>query len=154
MQEALWCYAAAQVYEDELLEKYDGVMMTRLLYHPSTPYSLHLYLGVNPPPRAMAIVASSNTTAAESDKVSHWEFHRDLLWCGLHVDVGIGDVRVEPAPDEESVKVTLVANGEPFYFTLLRHTVRVFMEDAHRLVPLGRESDFLDFEDELVRLLR
>ncbi|RKE17350.1 SsgA family sporulation/cell division regulator [Streptomyces sp. TLI_171] len=81
-----------------------------------------------------------------------WSFERDLLERGRHEPVGAGDVVIEPAPGRQ-VLIRLRTPGDQLVLAVPADTVAAFLCDAYTLVPPGTESDHLDLDAALARLL-
>ena len=88
----------------------------------------------------------------DHDTYSPWEFGRDLLYQGLTVPTGLGDVQVWPERGRIAVRLR---NG--FHETVLhfRHIdLRDFIAETFQLVPPGEECLPEEAVDEaVVRLL-
>lgn len=85
-----------------------------------------------------------------------WTFARNLLAVGLWEPAGIGDVRVWPeriGMVTASVMIRLSGPEATRLFGAHRWAVREFVERIYRLVPKGGESDWLDVDTGLARLL-
>jgi hypothetical protein len=104
-----------------------------------------------------------------TDEPVEWTLSRDLLAAALLAREGIGDVRAWPSAascDPAAAGalegtaaghgVLNIAMSSPFgqaQFEASARAVELFLERTYRLVPAGRESDYLDFEAELTELL-
>jgi hypothetical protein len=101
------------------------------------------------------------------DEPVEWTFARDLLSRGLEGRAGLGDVKVWPAdakPEAEAAGRRRGARGvlnielsSPFgqaHFEAPVREVADFLDRTHRVVPAGKESDFVDVEAELADILR
>jgi Streptomyces sporulation and cell division protein, SsgA len=101
-----------------------------------------------------------------------WTLARDLLAASLVCRQGIGDVRAwpsaapeGPAPDgpaaggaegETAAGLLYIAMNSPFgqaQFQASAAAIAAFLQKTYAIVPAGRESDFMDFDDELTELL-
>jgi Streptomyces sporulation and cell division protein, SsgA len=93
------------------------------------------------------------------DKSVEWTFARDLLSTGIMGRRGIGDVRVWPSAGAEGRAPRSVLNIEirsPFgeaHFEAPANEILDFVRRTCQIVPVGKESDHLDFESELTDLL-
>jgi Streptomyces sporulation and cell division protein, SsgA len=84
-----------------------------------------------------------------------WIFARDLLIAGTHQLTGDGDIQVWPA-DGTGSEVLNIALSSPFgqaLFEAPAAAVADFLERTYKLVPEGREGDFIDIESEIEELL-
>lgn len=85
-----------------------------------------------------------------------WTFARNLLAIGLREPAGIGDVRVWPeriGMATASVMIRLSTPDVTRLFEAHHWAVREFVNRIYRLVPKGSESDWLDVDAGLARLL-
>jgi hypothetical protein len=87
-----------------------------------------------------------------------WTLARDLLAAALTSPQGIGDVRAWPSADEaaDGDRLLHLAMSSPFghaQFQVPAQAIAAFLHRTYALVPAGRESGFLDFDDELTKLL-
>jgi len=106
---------------------------------------------------------------ASGDPVE-WTLARDLLAAALHSSQGIGDVRAWPsaAPASPAAagaahvgaaagrQILNIAMSSPFghaQFEASAAAMAEFLDRTYKLVPLGEESGFLDFDAELTNLL-
>ncbi|MER6304379.1 SsgA family sporulation/cell division regulator [Kitasatospora sp. NPDC001539] len=81
-----------------------------------------------------------------------WFFARDLLNEGRHAPSGCGDVTVRPGP-EGQVLVTLRSRDGRAVISIPSDAVTAFLLDSFALVPAGSETDHLDIDDALGRIL-
>jgi Streptomyces sporulation and cell division protein, SsgA len=102
-----------------------------------------------------------------TDEPVEWTFARDLLAAALHSREGIGDVQAWPsaAPGEPEVVEAEAAAGpgilnivmtSPFgqaRFEAPAEAVTDFLRRTYRVVPVGEENQFIDFDAELSQLL-
>jgi hypothetical protein len=92
-------------------------------------------------------------------KAVEWTFARDLLLTGILGWRGIGDVRVWPSAGSEGSGPRSVLNIEvrsPFgqaHFEGQASEILDFVRRTCQIVPVGEESDHLDFDSELTDLL-
>lgn len=85
-----------------------------------------------------------------------WTFARDLLVDGLTTPSGDGDVHVWPCLDADGspvVMIELVSDDGELMAQAPMRTVRRFVEQALDLVPVGTESDLVDLDLVVARLL-
>ncbi|MFB6890644.1 SsgA family sporulation/cell division regulator [Kitasatospora sp. NPDC056327] len=88
-----------------------------------------------------------------ADEGAVWVLARDLLAAGLREPVGDGDVRIEPSRTGEHVYIAL---GGETGIALLNAPVRPltrFLRATGRAVPVGTESDRIDWDRWLDALL-
>jgi Streptomyces sporulation and cell division protein, SsgA len=96
----------------------------------------------------------------ERDEPIEWTFARDLLSMGMVRCEGVGDVRVWPSTGSEGGAPGNVLNIElcsPFgqaHFQAAVKEISDFIRRTCQIVPVGEESDYVDFESELTDLLR
>lgn len=93
--------------------------------------------------------------AAGRSKVS-WSMGRDLLAQGLLEPCGEGDVHVFPELDHRGLPVVALALRSPDGNALLVGSTKDFvgfLARTYQVVALGTESDHLDFDSALSRLL-
>ncbi len=76
-----------------------------------------------------------------------WTFARDLLDRGLWEAVGDGDVRVWPRGG--AVFFRLCSPSGKAVLETRRPALADFMAQIERIVPVGRESEFVDLDREL-----
>ncbi|MEV6524611.1 SsgA family sporulation/cell division regulator [Longispora sp. NPDC051575] len=110
-----------------------------LRYDPLDPYAVH-------------VLFHAETVGGEP--VS-WSFARDLLVKGLDEPAGIGDVRVWPwsTPRGEFVALALSSPDGNALFEVPRSVLVRFLRRTYVVVPRGKESDHLDVDAAVVRLL-
>jgi hypothetical protein len=84
-----------------------------------------------------------------------WVLARDLLSDGLHRQTGEGDVVLRPSAGAVSTEVELVLTDpmSQARMTLPVETLADFLRASHHLVPPGTESEFLDLDTTILRLL-
>jgi hypothetical protein len=80
-----------------------------------------------------------------------WTFARELLDQGLWQSTGDGDVRVWPRGG--AVFLALCSPSGKAILETPRPAVADFVARTQRLVPVGRESEFIDLDRELDGLL-
>jgi hypothetical protein len=89
------------------------------------------------------------------DDPVEWIFARDLLAVGMQTPVGEGDVRVWPAPrDRDVLNISLSSPFGQAHFEAPLAALSGFLMRTFEIVPLGREGDFIDIENELRDLHR
>jgi len=85
-----------------------------------------------------------------------WIFARELLTVGIVRRAGDGDVQVWPAgPDEDDGTLNL-ALSSPFgnaRFVVPLSPLADFLHRTYKVVPAGREPEFIDIDAELENLL-
>ncbi|MEU8922066.1 SsgA family sporulation/cell division regulator [Kitasatospora sp. NPDC048545] len=81
-----------------------------------------------------------------------WYFSRELLNEGRHAPAGSGDVRVSPGHDGQ-VLITLRGPTGEAVLSAQEEDVTAFLSESFTLVPAGSESEHLDVESALIRLL-
>jgi hypothetical protein len=92
-----------------------------------------------------------------------WTLARDLLAAALHAREGIGDVQAWPSAasddsdgDAAGAVIMNISMTSPFghaQFEALAEDIARFLQRTYRIVPVGEESDFVDFDAELTALL-
>jgi hypothetical protein len=110
-----------------------------LRYDPDDPYAVHLLIYVE----------------SAGGAPVRWTFARDLLVTGLDQPAGIGDVRVWPwaSPYGDFVGLALSSPDGCAVFEVTRDVLVRFLRRACAAVPRGRESDHLDLDAAVNRLL-
>ena len=86
-----------------------------------------------------------------------WSLARDLLLGGCYEPAGEGDVRVEPCLDDAGRAVVLLELSSPHGSAILTTPtagVMAFLDRVLATVPLGTESDHLDVDEAINRLLQ
>ena len=92
-------------------------------------------------------------------KSVEWTFARELVSMGIVGEEGMGDVRVWPSAGSEDRAPGSVLNigiRSPFgeaHFEAPANEISDFVRRTYQIVPVGEESDHLDFESELTDLL-
>ncbi|MFJ9949432.1 SsgA family sporulation/cell division regulator [Kitasatospora sp. NPDC091207] len=84
-----------------------------------------------------------------------WMFARELLAAGVTRAVGIGDVSIRPGTGEDAGSVLVLLGGDEGSVVLRARTAEVtsFLARADRLVPPGREHEYVDLDGLVRRLL-
>ncbi|ATZ25627.1 SsgA family sporulation/cell division regulator [Streptomyces lavendulae] len=80
-----------------------------------------------------------------------WAFGRELLLDGINKACGDGDVHIAPTHPEElsDVHIRLQVGCDRALFRASAAPLVAFLDRTDRLVPLGRERDLGDFEENL-----
>ena len=95
-----------------------------------------------------------------ADEPVEWTFARDLLSTGLQERIGPGDVTVWPSADSDGGARGCVLNIElssPFgqaHFEASARRISDFLRRTYQIIPIGEESEHIDFEAGLKELLR
>jgi hypothetical protein len=113
-------------------------LTVQLEYRPVDPYAVHAQFAV------------------PGDSGVRWIFSRDLLDEGLVHAAGDGDVRVTPTTDPGGRQVLQIELSSPEGLAVLEafaDDVLAFLERCYRVVPPGRESEHLDLDSAVERLL-
>jgi len=88
---------------------------------------------------------------AGGDERIEWTFARELLDQGLWEETGDGDVKVWPRGG--SVFLALCSPSGRAVLETPRAAIADFVGRTRRMVPVGKESDFIDVDAELAALL-
>lgn len=94
------------------------------------------------------------------DEPVQWTFGRDLLCEGIEGPVGLGDVRISPSADpvdgtdEETLTIEISSPYGQARFEAPVWEVAEFLCRTYLLVPEGDESQHIDMDDALTKLLR
>ena len=97
-----------------------------------------------------------------ADETVEWTLSRDLLAAALHAPEGIGDVQAWPsaAPGQGLTgfgqKVLNISMTSPFghaQFEASATAIEAFLAQTYRVVPVGLESGYMNFDAELAELL-
>lgn len=77
-----------------------------------------------------------------------WVFSRDLLTAGMHVHIGLGDVRVWPASDPgvPVVFLTMTTLEGSVLMEFDAAELKAFLVQTHLLVPNGTEWRHIDID--------
>jgi hypothetical protein len=110
-------------------------------YTSKDPYAVH--------------VLFHNTLTRDSVPVL-WGFARELLTTGLNEPSGIGDVRVWPwySPRGDFIALALTSPDGNALYEVPRKPLARFLQRTYVAVPLNRESDFIDHDETVRRLLQ
>jgi hypothetical protein len=128
-------------------------LVASMYYNDSDPYAVRMAFHVG------------------TDEPVEWIFARDLLAAGIEARHGEGDVQVWPSPVScaETDGLDVIGSAEaggtvlnielssPFgqaHFEAPAQAMSAFLQRTFQIVPVGRESDFIDIETELDDLLR
>jgi hypothetical protein len=74
-----------------------------------------------------------------------WSFSRELLAEGVHEPVGLGDVRLRPAGGGRT-RLTLRGSTGDAELILCTRQVDAFLKRTEEAVPVGAESDLIDWD--------
>ncbi|MEO3972818.1 SsgA family sporulation/cell division regulator [Streptomyces sp. CAU 1734] len=85
-----------------------------------------------------------------------WAFSRDLLLDGILSPSGDGDVHIAPTEPEElsDIGIQLQVGGDSALFLVSAAPIVAFLDRTDKLVPLGEERAFGDFEADLDKALK
>jgi hypothetical protein len=83
-----------------------------------------------------------------------WSFARELLFDGLFVAAGHGDVSVRPAQDGDTIDLKLRSDSGHVVLNAPASDIAEFLAETHRLVAPGDEASWFDFDEELDRLVK
>ncbi|MFI1014503.1 SsgA family sporulation/cell division regulator [Streptomyces sp. NPDC020965] len=85
-----------------------------------------------------------------------WAFGRDLLMDGILGPSGDGDVRIAPTGPEElsDIAIRLQVGADQALFQVSVGPIVAFLDRTDKLVPLGQERAFRDFEGDLDKALK
>lgn len=110
-----------------------------LRYDPADPYAVHVVF---------------HAKCTESGPV-RWSFARELLVTGLEEPVGLGDVRVWPWASScgDFVALALSSPDGSALFEVPRGVLVRFLRRTCAAVPRGHESEYLDIDAAVSRLL-
>lgn len=121
---------------DELVD--GGQLRVTMSYDPSDPFAV------------------TATLHSDSGPV-RWTFGRELLTDGVHEPAGDGDVVVWPALDHEGRSVVVIELHSPdgsFAGQVFTRELAPFIRNMLGVVPIGCESELLDVDAGVERLLR
>ncbi|MEV5409901.1 SsgA family sporulation/cell division regulator [Thermopolyspora sp. NPDC052614] len=133
----------------------------------STTVSAELVLRLVVPDRAtVPLLAGLSYTATDpyairmafhvgNDEPVEWIFARELLTVGIVRRVGDGDVQVWPARSdgERTLNISLTSPFGQALFEVPLAPLTEFLHRTYELVPAGRETDFMDLDEELSNML-
>ncbi|GAA1298645.1 SsgA family sporulation/cell division regulator [Planotetraspora silvatica] len=133
----------------------------------STTVSAELGLRLVVPDRAtVPLLAGLSYTAEDpyairmafhvgNDEPVEWIFARELLTVGIVRRVGDGDVQVWPAraDGERTLNISLTSPFGQALFEVPLAPLTEFLHRTYELVPAGRETDFMDLDEELINML-
>ncbi|HEX3790473.1 MAG TPA: SsgA family sporulation/cell division regulator [Pseudonocardiaceae bacterium] len=83
---------------------------------------------------------------AERGRWVEWIFSRDLLIEGLSEPAGLGDLRVRPGEDTETLVLEIHSPSGEATFELDLDATEDFLQTTLELVPAGTEVDHFDVE--------
>lgn len=91
-----------------------------------------------------------------TDEPVEWIFARELLAAGINQPAGEGDVRVWPsvATDQDLLNISLSSPFGQAQFEAPLAAMTGFLLRTFEIVPVGREDEFIDVQNELNELLR
>ena len=94
-------------------------------------------------------------TGGEGDGIVEWMFARQLLTDGVAAPVGEGDVRVWPEvhAGERVVNLAMASPSGSALFEIDRDDLVGFLQQTYLAVPPGSESQVVDLDAELARML-
>ena len=94
-------------------------------------------------------------TGGEGDGIVEWMFARQLLTEGVAAAVGEGDVRVWPAlhGTERVINLAMASPSGSALFEIDRDALVEFLQQTYLAVPTGSESEVVDLDAELAKLL-
>lgn len=109
-----------------------------LRYDPADPYAVHIVFHGG--------VADDSVT---------WSFARSVLTAGLDEPAGLGDVRVWPwsTPRGDYIALSVSSPDGSALFEVHRGVLVRFLDRSYAEVPYGHESDQLDVDAAVARLL-
>ncbi|MEU6881767.1 SsgA family sporulation/cell division regulator [Streptomyces sp. NPDC046712] len=81
-----------------------------------------------------------------------WAFSRELLAQGVEGPAGVGDVRVRPYGYDRTVVEFHAPEGVAVVH-IRTAELRRFLKRSQHLVPVGREHQYLDWDQDLAQLL-
>ncbi|MEU2116229.1 SsgA family sporulation/cell division regulator [Streptomyces sp. NPDC016459] len=81
-----------------------------------------------------------------------WAFSRELLVQGVEHPAGDGDVRLRPYGYDRTVVEFHAPEGVAMVHVRTSE-LRRFLERSQHLVPAGRENQYLDWDEDLAKLL-
>jgi hypothetical protein len=82
----------------------------------------------------------------DSSRWVEWTFARDLLLEGMAGPAGLGDLRIAPSLEQDTLLLEIRAPGGQATFELDRELTEEFLEATLDLVPEGAESDHFDVD--------
>lgn len=90
-----------------------------------------------------------------NDEPVEWIFARELLTVGIVRRVGDGDVQVWPARSdgERTLNISLTSPFGQALFEVPLAPLTEFLHRTYELVSAGRETDFMDLDEELTNML-
>ncbi|MFF4381431.1 SsgA family sporulation/cell division regulator [Kitasatospora sp. NPDC001547] len=119
----------------------DVPVTAELRFDPDLPYAACLAFPLTP------------CECAPSEAQVCWYFSRELLNEGRHAPTGSGDVLVSPGHEGEVLITLRGPDGGQAVLSAPEGEVSAFLSDSFLLVPAGTESEHLDVDAALARLL-
>lgn len=106
-------------------------------------------------PYAVTVAFHTAGEDGQAQETVCWTFARSLLSDGLIGPVGAGDVEVWPGAsgDERVLCLSLTSPCGSALFEAPVEGLETFLAQTYRAVPAGTESDLVDVDIELARLL-
>ncbi|MBV6696756.1 SsgA family sporulation/cell division regulator [Kitasatospora aureofaciens] len=120
---------------------------------PDVPVDAELRFDTSLPYAACLAFPLAPCTCTGDDARICWYFSRELLNEGRHVPVGSGDVKVRPGPEGEVLITLCGPTGKAAVLSAPEDAVTAFLSDSFALVPAGSESEHLNIDAALARLL-
>lgn len=108
-----------------------------LYYKKTDPYAVQFAFDVTP------------------DDVVRWTFARELLDQGLTAPAGIGDVKITPIGSHQNRRFSIELESPQGYTSLEgpAASVKAWLAKTFEVVPAGRESESVDIDSFLEKLL-
>ncbi|MFI6296679.1 SsgA family sporulation/cell division regulator [Nonomuraea sp. NPDC050790] len=132
-------------------------MRTHVIHRPLTLWADHEH---GQPPRCATLVYSVSDPyavklilPARCGDATSVLFSRILLVAGLGQPTGEGAVRIQPHELDDYITLTLPSDGALREFHACRDVLETFADTTYRMVPLGREQEFVDWDAVAARLL-
>ncbi|MCM2392670.1 SsgA family sporulation/cell division regulator [Streptomyces albipurpureus] len=107
----------------------------RLYYNNTDPYAVQFSFDVTP------------------DHVVQWTFARELLDQGLTAPTGFGDVKITPIDQNRRFCIELESRAGYARLEGPAASVKAWLTKTFEVVPAGRESEFVDIDSFLDKLL-
>lgn len=106
-------------------------------------------------PYAVTVAFHTGGDDGQAQETVCWTFARSLLADGLTAPVGAGDVEVWPgmSGDEQVLCLSLTSPCGSALFEAPIDGLVAFLGQTYRAVPAGTESELVDVDVELARLL-
>ncbi|WP_354638010.1 SsgA family sporulation/cell division regulator [Kitasatospora camelliae] len=119
---------------------------------PDVPVEAELSFDTSLPYAACLSFAVADCGCLDGGARVCWYFSRELLNEGRHAPAGHGDVRVRPGTCGDLLIALKAPTGHAVLSTSTA-SVAAFLADSFALVPAGSESDHLDVDTALARIL-